>query len=67
MNNIEQEDLNMTQARDELAQLIAWWGRERSLAATDAIFLLKDGLNVLEWQNREDAEFDEGDEWMLMQ
>lgn len=65
MSQLE-EDMNMTQARNELASLIDWWGRERGLNANDAIFLLKDGLNALEWQNREDADCD-GDEWRIVE
>ncbi len=55
MTDLEMEDLNMTQARNELMCMIARWDSERGLCPADAIYLLKDALNMLEWQNREDA------------
>ena len=63
---LEEEDLDMTQARNELMNITAFWVRERSFNLNRIIYTLRDCLNYYEYQNREDADFEDGDEWMVM-
>ena len=63
MTQLEQEDLNMSQARNEAHNIVGFWIRERGFSLSDVIYMLKDTLNYYEYQNREDMEFDDGDDW----
>ena len=62
-DELELEDIGMTQARNDLMARTSYWMREGELNLPAMVYLLKDILNYYEYQNREDAEFDE--DWRI--